>query len=93
MEAQSSLPSDDVTATDIQAFVDELPGYRVSDWPTHSVDAGNRLIGVCGAFRPLTVAGATNLHEVARGEFDYMLEGATTLVNGSILTDPRRPTY
>ncbi len=92
VKAHFSLPAYDVTAASIQAFMDELPGDRVGDWPTRTVDAGIRRIEVCGAFRALTVAGATNLHEVARSEVYYMLEGAATLVTGSTLSDPRRPT-
>ena len=73
VEAQFSLPAYDVTAADIQAFVDESPGDRVSDLPIRTVDAGTHRIGVSWAFWPLTVAGATNLHEVARSEVYYML--------------------
>ncbi len=80
-----------MTAADIRAFIDELPKDRVSDLPIRIVEAGTHRVGVYGVFRPQTVTGAANLHEVARSEVYYMLEGAGTLVTGGTLADPRRP--
>jgi len=88
--AQVALPAYDVTAADIQAFVDALPKDRVSDLPIRIVDGTHR-VGVYGVFRPESVAGDANLHEVSRSEVYYMLEGVATLVTGGTLTDPRRP--
>lgn len=89
--AQVALPAYDVTAADVQAFIDALPKDRVSDLPIRIVDAGTHRVGVYGVFRPESVAGDANLHEVSRSEVYYMLEGAATLVTGGTLTDPRRP--
>lgn len=89
--AQVGLPAYDVSAADIEAFIDGLPRDRVSDLPIRVVDAGSHRVGVYGVFRPQGVTGDANLHEVSRSEIYYMLEGAATLVTGGSLIDPYRP--
>jgi mannose-6-phosphate isomerase-like protein (cupin superfamily) len=84
----------DVTATDIQAFIDALPRDRVSDRPIRVVEVtGDYRVGVWGVFRPDGVTGAPNLHQVNTTEIYYMLKGAATLVTGGELIDPRPPSY
>ena len=80
----------DVTALDIEAFIDALPRGRVSDLPIRVVEVtGDYRVGVYGVFRPQGVAGGPNLHRVNTTEIYYMLEGAATLVTGGTMVDPR----
>ncbi len=85
--AQSPLPAVDVTAADIQKFIDELPRDRVSDRPIRVVGVGDHRIAVYGVFRPKDVPGGANLHRVRNAEIYYMLEGAATLVTGGTLVN------
>jgi len=91
----ATLPvATDVTAADINAFIDALPRDRVSDRAIRVVDVtGDYRVGVFGVFRPQGVTGAPNLHQVNTTEIYYMLEGAATLVTGGELIDPRPPSY
>ena len=90
LEPQLSLPAHDVTAADIKAFLDELPRDRVGDLPIRIVDAGTHRVRVYGVFRPQAVTGAANVHEVARSEVYYMLEGGVgrRIVPGDIVVIP-----
>mgnify|MGYP004331247675 CR=1 FL=1 len=55
----------DVTADAIQAFIDALPRDRVSDRPIRVVDVtGDYRVGVYGVYRPQSVPGGANKHEV-----------------------------
>lgn len=89
-DAQSPLPATDVTAEDIDAFLDDLPDDEISDRPIRVVDVGGYRVGVYGVFRPGEIDGDAILHEVVRSEVYYMLEGGGTLVTGGELIDPRR---
>ena len=88
--AQAPIPATYVTAADIEAFLNQLPGDVVSDRPIRIVDAGSHHMGVYGVLRPGAISGDAILHEVARSETYYMLEGAGTLVTGGSLVNPRR---
>src|SRR5689334_7629765 len=77
-----SLPATDVTAADIQKFIDALPKDAISDNPIRIVDAGNQHIGVYGVFRPKNSPQDAILHDVTTSEIYYMLEGSATLVTG-----------
>lgn len=90
VHAQSPLAATDVTAADIDAFIDALPDDAISDRPIRVVDVGGYHVGVYGVFRPGDLAGDAILHEVVRSEIYYMLEGAGTLVTGGSLIGPRR---
>ncbi len=76
----------DVTADAIQAFIDALPRDRVSDRPIRVVDVtGDYRVGVYGVYRPQSVPGGANKHEVNTTEIYYILKGAGTLVTGGTL--------
>ena len=78
----------DVTAADIQAFIDALPRDRISDRPIRVVEVtGDYRVGVFGVFRPQEVNGEAILHRVNTTEIYYMLEGAGTLVTGGRLVN------
>jgi len=76
----------DVTTDAIQTFIDALPRDRVSDRPIRVVDVtGDYRVGVYGVYRPQSVPGGANKHEVNTTEIYYMLSGAGTLVTGGTL--------
>lgn len=79
----------DITARDIQSFIDNLPRDRVSDRPIRVVETtGDMQIGVFGVYRPDGVTGDVNVHLVDTTEIYYMLKGAATLVTGGTLVEP-----
>ena len=79
----------DVSAVEIQDFIDSLPRDRVSDRPIRVVETtGDMRIGVFGVYRPDGVTGAVNVHLVDTTEVYYMLKGAATLVTGGTLVEP-----
>ncbi len=92
--AQTSAPdvptvATDITANDIQSFIDNLPRDRVSDRPIRTVDiTGDIRLGVFGVYRPMGVTGDVNVHLVDTTEIYYMLKGAATLVTGGTLVEP-----
>jgi mannose-6-phosphate isomerase-like protein (cupin superfamily) len=84
--AQEAPEATDVTSADIRAFIDALPRDRVSDRPIRVVDVtGDYRVGVYAVFRPKTLAGGANKHEVNTTEIYYMLKGAATLVTGGTM--------
>jgi len=84
------MPAVDVTAADIQAFVNKLPKDATSDLPIRVADVGGYKVGVFGVFRPKVSAQEAVLHETTMSEIYYMLEGAGTLVTGGTLASERR---
>jgi hypothetical protein len=87
---QPPLPATDITAAQIQAFIDKLPKDAISDLPIRVVDVGGYRVGVFGVFRPKSAKQDAILHEVRTTEVYYMLEGAGTLVTGGRLVEERR---
>ena len=84
--AQEAPEATDVTSADIRQFIDALPRDRVSDRPIRVVDVtGDYRVGVYAVFRPETLAGGANKHEVNTTEIYYMLKGAATLVTGGTM--------
>lgn len=82
----------DISAVDIQAFIDALPRDAVSDRPIRVVDVtGDYRLGVYGVYRPMGTPGDANLHQVDTTEIYYMLKGSATLVTGGSLIDPYQP--
>jgi mannose-6-phosphate isomerase-like protein (cupin superfamily) len=78
----------DITAQEMQSFIDALPRDRVSDRPIRVVEStGDIRIGVFGVYRPMGVTGDVNVHLVDTTEIYYMLKGAATLVTGGTLVD------
>jgi hypothetical protein len=80
-----TLPATDVTAADIQKFIDALPKDAISDNPIRIVDVGNAHIGVYGVFRPKNSPQDAILHDVTTSEIYYVLEGSATLVTGGTI--------
>jgi len=79
----------DISAEEIQGFIDALPRDRVSDLPMRVVEVtGDYRIGVYGVFRPQQFAGGANLHPVDTTEIYYVLEGSAVLVTGGTMVDP-----
>ncbi len=90
--AQEAPEATDVTAADIRTFIDALPRDRVSDSPIRVVGVtGDYRVGVYGVFRPESLAGGANKHEVNTAEIYYMLKGAATLVTGGTMLPPGPP--
>jgi mannose-6-phosphate isomerase-like protein (cupin superfamily) len=90
--AQDAPEATDVTAAAIRTFLDALPRDRVSDRPIRVVDVtGDYRVGVFGVFRPESLAGGANKHEVNTTEIYYMLKGAATLVTGGTMRPPGPP--
>ncbi len=90
--AQEAPEATDVTAADIRTFIDALPRDRVSDSPIRVVGVtGDYRVGVYGVFRPESLAGGANKHEVNTTEIYYMLKGAATLVTGGTMLPPGPP--
>ena len=88
--APATLPvATDVTAAQIQAFIDALPRDAVSDRPIRTVEVtGDYRVGVYGVYRPQEFPGGANLHRVNTTEIYYMLSGTATLVTGGTITEP-----
>ena len=87
---QPPLPATDLTAAEINGFIDKLPKDAISDLPIKVVDVGGYRVGVYGVFRPKSVKQDAVLHEVRTTEVYQMVEGAGTLVTGGKLVDERR---
>jgi mannose-6-phosphate isomerase-like protein (cupin superfamily) len=85
--AQTSIPAVDVTAVDINSFIDGLPKDRISDRPIRIADVGGYKAGVYGVFRPQSLSGRAIRHETSVSEIYYMLEGSGTLVTGGRLAE------
>lgn len=82
-------PTVDVTAAQIDAFIDALPDDAISDRPIRIADVGGYKVGVYGVFRPQSQPGAAIRHETSVTEVYYMLTGTGTLVTGGRLIDER----
>ena len=70
-----SFPTEatDVTALQIQEFIDNLPRDRVSDRPIRVVETtGDMRLGVFGVYRPMGVTGDVNVHLVDTTEIYYI---------------------
>jgi len=85
--AQSTLPAVDVTASQIETFIDALPKDRISDRPIRVVEVGGYKTGVYGVFRPQSLSGDAIRHETSVTEIYYMLEGSGTLVTGGSIAE------
>lgn len=90
--ACAQLPAVDVTARQIDEFIDGLPRDAISDRPIRVVDAGSHHVGVYGVFRPGDLNGDAIAHEVNTSEIYYILSGGGTLVTGGTLISPTRAT-
>ncbi len=79
----------DVTAAQIDAFIDALPKDAISDRSIHIADVGGYKVGVYGVFRPQSQPGAAIRHGTSVTEVYYMLSGTGTLVTDGRLIDER----
>lgn len=87
--AQEPLPATDVTAAQMQAFLDALPRNEINDLPVRTVDVGGHRLGVYGVFRPKDQPGDAIAHETRTSEVYYILEGGGTLVTGGTIVNPK----
>ncbi len=87
--AQEPLPATDVTAAQMQAFIDALPRNEISDLPVRTVDVGGHRVGVYGVFRPKDQPGDAIAHETRTSEVYFILEGGGTLVTGGTIANPK----
>ena len=83
------IPATDISNSDIQKFIDDLPRDAVSDKAIRIVDVGGYHVGVFGVFRPHTIKQEANLHQTKVTEIYYILDGNATLVTGGTLPDPK----
>ena len=82
------LPSaTDVTAIDIDAFIDALPEDSISDRAIRVVDVGDYNVGVFGVFRPQELPGRPIRHDTPISEIYYILSGTGALVTGGIIEE------
>ena len=87
--AQEPQPATDVTALQMQAFLDALPRNEINDLPVRTVDVGGHRLGVFGVFRPKDQPGDAIAHETRTSEVYYILEGGGTLVTGGTIVNPK----
>jgi mannose-6-phosphate isomerase-like protein (cupin superfamily) len=88
--AQTATPGAvDVTAAQIDAFIDALPDDRISDRPIRVASPGGYMVGVYGVFRPREMAGNPIRHQTSVTEIYYVLEGSGTLVTDGTITEER----
>ncbi len=85
VSAQELPSATDVTAIDIDTFIDNLPKDRISDRAIRVVDVGGYNIGVFGVFRPQAQPGRPIRHLTPITEIYYILSGTGTLVTGGVI--------
>ena len=85
--AQELPSATDVTAINIDAFIDALPKDRISDRAIRVVDVGDYNIGVFGVFRPQTQPGRPIRHQTSVTEIYYIVSGTGTLVTGGVIEE------
>jgi mannose-6-phosphate isomerase-like protein (cupin superfamily) len=88
---QDPLPATDVTAAQVQKFLDGLPKDAITDAAIRAVDVGGYRVGIYGVFRPKTMPGDAIAHETRTTEIYYMLKGSGTLVTGGKIVDLKPP--
>lgn len=85
------LPATDVTAGQVQEFLDGLPKDAITDAAIRAVDVGGYRVGIYGVFRPKAMPGDAIAHETRTTEIYYMLKGSGTLVTGGRIVDLKPP--
>ena len=85
--AQEFPSATDITAIDIDAFIDALPDDRISDRAIRVVDVGGYNVGVFGVFRPKSQPGRAIRHQTPITEIYFMVSGTGTLVTGGVIED------
>ena len=89
--AQMPTAATDITAAQVQAFIEDGPHDRNSDRPIRVIDVGGYRIGIFGVFRPKSAPPNATVHQTNVTETYYMLEGAGMLVTGGTLRKPVTP--
>ncbi|MBT8145725.1 MAG: hypothetical protein KJN90_02675 [Gammaproteobacteria bacterium] len=77
----------DITAIDIDAFIDALPDDRISDRAIRVVDVGGYNVGVFGVFRPQSQPGRPIRHQTSITEIYFIVSGTGTLVTGGTIVE------
>jgi mannose-6-phosphate isomerase-like protein (cupin superfamily) len=88
VSAQTPPGATDISAADVQQFLQQLPREVASDRPIRVTDVGGYRVGIYGVFRPKASPGNAVLHETKMTEIYYVLEGGGTLVTGGALREP-----
>ncbi|MDA0927584.1 MAG: hypothetical protein O2861_05835 [Proteobacteria bacterium] len=83
--AQRLPVATDISAAEIDAFIDALPKDQISDRAIRVVDVGGYNTGVFGVFRPRSEPGRAIRHDTPVTEIYYMLAGTGVLVTGGTL--------
>lgn len=83
--AQQLPSATDITAAEIDAFIDALPRDQISDRAIRVVDVGGYNTGVFGVFRPRSQPGRAIRHDTPVTEIYYMLAGTGVLVTGGTI--------
>lgn len=82
-----NLPATDVTAINIDEFIDALPKDAISDRAIRVVDVGGYNIGIFGVFRPQNRPGRPIRHQTSITEIYYIVSGTGTLVTGGVIQE------
>lgn len=85
--AQELPSATDVSAINIDAFIDALPKDQISDRAIRVVDVGGYNIGVFGVFRPQTLPGRPIRHQTSITEIYFIVSGTGTLVTGGVIEE------
>ena len=80
--SQEPLDATDITAAEIEAFIDAFPDDRISDRPIRVIDVGGYNAAVNGAFRPQSQPGGATRHQTSVSEIYFILSGSGTLITG-----------
>ena len=83
----NSLPSVDVTASQLAQTLEQEKQTGVTDTPIRTVDAGGHHVGIALVHRPKGAGGAAALHNHV-SEVYQVLEGSGTLVTGGTILNP-----
>lgn len=89
--APPPLPATDITAADVQKFLQGLPPDAINDLPIRVVDVGSHRVGVYGVFRPKSQPGDAIAHLTRTTEIYYILKGTGTLVTGGTIAALKPP--
>ncbi len=89
LAAQPPKSATDITAAEVQAFLNSAPRDASTDRPIRVVDVGRYKVGVYGVFRPKGSQGKAFAHETKIAEIYQILEGAGTLVTGGTITNAK----
>ena len=87
--AQEPLPATDVTAAQMQAFLNALPRNEINDLPVRVVDVGKCGWACSACFVRKDQPGDAIPHETRTSEVYFILDGGGTLVTGGTIVNPK----